>query len=75
MRAKTLCAILLALVNVGVGHKVWLDNDLRAFEREMLASRLAREADNLRYEAEMAELDSAPQGTVSAKAGPCPTGW
>lgn len=77
MKVTTFCAIILALCNLTAGHKVWLDCQVRAYERELLVGRLARQADNLRFEAEMAELDRQivlRTGTVSTKVGPCPTG-
>ena len=66
-------AIIMAFVNIALSHKVWLENDVRAHAHELLVSRLERQADNFRHEAEMAELDRKKQlrmVTVSTKVGP-----
>ncbi len=79
MRANLMISLWVVMALCAWTHKFRLDAELEEFSAELSVTRTERHWENLRHEAEMAELDRQDQlraDTVTAqKAGPCPKGW
>lgn len=79
MRATLMISLWVVMALCAWTHKLRLKAELEEFSAEISVTSTERHWDNLRHEAEIAELDRQDRlraGTVTAqKAGPCPEGW